>query len=83
MAPEHWSQLEPLIDAALALPPDRRHAYVEQITERDAAIGAEVARFIADFERDGDEGADSWFELAANDACALLSEEILTRRMAR
>jgi eukaryotic-like serine/threonine-protein kinase len=80
---ERWAQLEPLIDAALDLPPDRRHAYGEQITARDAALGAEVARFIADFERDGDEVRDVWFELAANDVFALLSEEMLTTTPAR
>jgi eukaryotic-like serine/threonine-protein kinase len=49
--PEQWRRLEPLLDAVLDAPPDRRPALVAELSGDDAARGAELERLVAECER--------------------------------
>ena len=53
LTPERWRQLEPLVDAALELPPAERDAYLERACAGDAALRAEVAALVAECLRTG------------------------------
>src|SRR4030095_2627742 len=44
MTRERWSLLEPLIDAALDLAPDRRPAFYDEVTANDPELRAELER---------------------------------------
>ena len=46
MTRERWSALEPLIDAALDLTPDRRSAFYDQVTANDPGLRAELERLV-------------------------------------
>src|SRR3954468_20273114 len=48
IAREQWLQLEPLVDHVLELPADQRPAYIGEIRRRDAALAADLERFVAD-----------------------------------
>ena len=67
MSAERWSQLEPLIDAALDLDPADRRAYCARIASGDATLGADLEQLIAHAER-----RDSLLDAAAVDRFALL-----------
>jgi serine/threonine-protein kinase len=59
MSPARWIELEPLVDHALDLPIDHRVDYIAKIRERDAALGADLEQFIADYGRPDDRLDDS------------------------
>jgi len=46
MTPERWSRLEPLVDAALELPPERRQAYIDAIAQGDSTLATTLERLI-------------------------------------
>ena len=47
MTPERWALLEPLIDAALDLAPDRRPAFYDEVAANDLELRAELERLVA------------------------------------
>ncbi|HEY2162344.1 MAG TPA: serine/threonine-protein kinase, partial [Gemmatimonadaceae bacterium] len=49
---ERWAVLEPLIDAALDLPPEERNAYFDRASDGDRSLRAQIARLVAACERD-------------------------------
>jgi len=49
---ERWAVLEPLIDAALDLPPEARDAYFDRASDGDRSLRAQLARLVAACERD-------------------------------
>jgi len=67
MTRERWSQLEPLIDAALDLAPDRRPAFYDAVAMKDPELRAELERLVG---HSGD--ADARFSSAAAERFALL-----------
>jgi serine/threonine protein kinase/tetratricopeptide (TPR) repeat protein len=42
---ERWEKLAPLVDAVLDLPPEKRTAYIAEISAGDRALAAELSRF--------------------------------------
>jgi len=54
MTRERWSVLEPLIDAALDLEPDRRPAFYDEVAANDPALRADLERLVG---RSGDDDA--------------------------
>ena len=67
MTRERWSLLEPLVDAALDLAPDRRAAFYDEVTANDPELRAELERLVG---RSGDD--DELFSSAAAERFALL-----------
>jgi eukaryotic-like serine/threonine-protein kinase len=67
MTRERWSLLEPLVDAALDLAPDRRPAFYADVAAKDPELRAELERLVG---RSGDE--DELFSSAAAERFALL-----------
>ena len=67
MTRERWSKLEPLIDAALDLAPDRRSAFYDEVTANDPGLRAELERLVG---RSGD--GDDVFSSRAAERFALL-----------
>src|SRR5262245_52718817 len=51
---DRWRLLEPLVDAALDLPPHERAELIAQTSRDDPTLGDELQRFIADCEESGD-----------------------------
>jgi len=51
LSPEIWRALEPLIDAAIALPSARRDRFLDEACHGDASLRAEVAWMVAECER--------------------------------
>ena len=49
---EDWRRLEPLVDAVLDAPRERRSALLAELTDGDAARRAELERLVAECERD-------------------------------
>jgi serine/threonine-protein kinase len=43
---ERWQRLAPLVDAVLDQPPERRLAYIAEISDGDDALADELARFV-------------------------------------
>ena len=68
MTPELWGRLEPLVDAALELPPERRQAYVDAVAAGDPTLATALHHLIGLATR-----GDSLFEAAAAERSALLS----------
>jgi eukaryotic-like serine/threonine-protein kinase len=54
MTRERWSVLEPLIDAALDLEPDRRPAFYDEVAANDPGLRADLERLVG---RSGDDDA--------------------------
>ncbi len=52
MTPERWAVLEPLLDTALELPPERRGGFIAQVTAGDGSLGAELERLVEQCERE-------------------------------
>src|SRR6478672_5643891 len=48
---DRWKTLEPLIDAAADLPPERRSAYLDHACGSDAALRAEVEHLLQHYDR--------------------------------
>src|SRR4030095_14115234 len=67
MTRERWSLLEPLVDAALDLAPDRRPAFYADVAAKDPELRAELERLVG---RSGDD--DELFSSAAAERFALL-----------
>ena len=67
MMPERWSLLEPLIDAALDLAPDRRPAFYDEVGASDPELRAELERLLG---RSGDD--DDLFRTSAAERFARL-----------
>ena len=67
MTRERWTLLEPLVDTALDLAPDRRAAFYDEVAAKDPALRAELERLVG---RSGDE--DKLFSSAAAERFALL-----------
>ena len=67
---ERWAALEPLIDAALDLPPEERDAYFDRASNGDRALRAQLARLVAACERD-----DALLDAPAGERFAALLEE--------
>ena len=51
LSPERWKALEPLVDAALALPPAGRPEFFERASAGDAQLRAELESMVAECER--------------------------------
>ena len=51
LAPANWTQLEPLVDAILDTPPERRDAMLDELTARHAVRRAELEQIVAECER--------------------------------
>ena len=69
MTPERWSRLEPLVDAALELPPERRRAYIDAVAAGDSTLAAELEHLIGLATR-----GDSLFDAAARERSVLLDD---------
>ena len=67
MSRERWLLLEPLIDAALDLAPDRRPAFYDEVAAKDPELRGELERLV---ERSGED--DGLFSTAAAERLALL-----------
>jgi len=67
---ERWAVLEPLIDAALDLPPDERDAYFDRVSLGDRSLRAQLARLVAACER-----ADVLLDAPVGERFAALLEE--------
>jgi hypothetical protein len=67
---ERWALLEPLIDAALDLPPEERDAYFDRASDGDPSLRAQLARLVAACERD-----DALLDAPAGERFAALLEE--------
>ena len=65
-----WAVLEPLIDAALDLPPEERDAYFDRASDGDPSLRAQLARLVAACERD-----DALLDAPAGERFAALLEE--------
>ena len=50
LSPDRWRALSPYLDEALAMPADRRAAWLADIRARDAALGADLESLLADHE---------------------------------
>jgi TolB-like protein/tetratricopeptide (TPR) repeat protein len=70
MTRERWERLAPLIDAVLDQPPERRRAYISEVSGGDAELVAELSRFVdaGTEKRDG-----SIFDAAGRERSDLLS----------
>ncbi|MCH9648458.1 MAG: protein kinase [Deltaproteobacteria bacterium] len=53
MNPNRWKQLEPILDAALDLPPQERSAYLEEACGTDLELRAEVEGLLEDCDNSG------------------------------
>ena len=51
MTPERWARLEPLIDEALDVAPERRAAYYDRAMPDDAILRAELEQLVVECER--------------------------------
>jgi serine/threonine-protein kinase len=51
VSPERWRALEPLLDAALALAPDRRAAFLDATCGADVSLHDELGEMLAECER--------------------------------
>ena len=67
MTRERWSLLEPLVDAALDLAPDRRPVFYDEIAANDPELRADLERLVG---RSGDD--DALFSSAAAERFARL-----------
>ncbi len=67
---ERWAVLEPLIDAALDLPPEERDAYFDRASDGDRPLRAQLARLVAACER-----GDALLDAPAGARFAALLEE--------
>jgi len=67
---ERWAVLEPLIDAALDLPPADRDAYYDRASNGDRSLRAQLARLVAACEQD-----DALLDAPAGQRFAALLEE--------
>src|SRR5262245_66186190 len=70
MTPERWSRLEPLIDAALDLVPDRRAAFYESVASSHPDLRADLERLVG--RADDDRGL---FTSAAAERFVLLFDQ--------
>jgi predicted Zn-dependent protease len=57
-SPDWWARVEPLLDRALATPPEARDALLREAARDDAAPAAEVARLLAEAAALGDSPLD-------------------------
>jgi serine/threonine-protein kinase len=71
MSRERWARLEPLIDAALDLPPSERSAYCDQVSTTDPALGAELRRLVNQPAATG-----SLFDAAADERSELVAQAV-------
>ncbi|MEO6525768.1 MAG: protein kinase [Gemmatimonadaceae bacterium] len=60
LSPERWAQLRALVDEALTLSGEARHAFIDASSGGDEALRARIARLVTDCER----ADDSWGFLA-------------------
>src|SRR5689334_12455408 len=67
---ERWAVLEPLIDAALDLPPEERDEYFDRASDGDPSLRALLARLVAACERD-----DALLDAPVGERFAALLEE--------
>src|SRR5690242_1415096 len=51
LSPERWRTLEPLLDAAMALPSAQRGRFLDEACRGDTSLRAELASMIAECER--------------------------------
>lgn len=65
MTPERWAEVSRLFEAAAALPPEERQAFLDEACGGDADLGAEVASLLA-----ADERAPAFLEQGAVDLVA-------------
>jgi len=67
---ERWSLLEPLVDAALDLAPDRRPAFYDEVAANDPELRADLERLVG--RSGGDSDHNELFSSAAAERFALL-----------
>ena len=67
---ERWARLDPLIDAALELPPDQRSGYLDRACTDDPSLRADLERLLAEAGR-----SDSLIDSAAAERFSLLLDE--------
>ena len=78
MSRERWERLAPLVDAVLDEAPERRFAYVAEISAGDAALAEELTRFVTAYgECENETRSDSLFEAADRARSTLMSERLL------
>jgi serine/threonine-protein kinase len=70
MTPERWAELEPLVDAALRLPPPERRSYVESMNAKDPALAEQLAHLV-----DLATQSDALFDAAAAERAELLADD--------
>lgn len=70
MTPERWTQLQPLVDAALQLPPSERRSYIDSVAVQDPALAEQLQPLI-----DSADHGDSLFDAAAAERTELLAED--------
>ncbi|HKY98763.1 MAG TPA: protein kinase [Gemmatimonadaceae bacterium] len=70
MTPERWAELSPLLDAVLDQSADERERYIEQISEHDPALRADLERLLYECSRN-----DSLIDRGAAERFALLLDE--------
>ncbi|HEX6573384.1 MAG TPA: protein kinase [Gemmatimonadaceae bacterium] len=71
MTPERWAELSWIIDAVLDLPPEKRPAYIDQVSDGDPALKADLERMLHESSI-----GDSLIDRAAAERFALLFEEV-------
>src|SRR5689334_2058543 len=76
LSPDRWKALEPIIDAAIELPPEERRAYVQRACQGDPALQAEVERLLAASDRE-----DGLLEQPAADQFSPLLDDEVTARL--
>ncbi len=75
MTRERWERLAPLVDAVLDQPVERRGSYIAEISGGDAALAADLARFVDAYGTTAiGRTAGSIFDAAVRERSALMSE---------
>ena len=72
-----WLELEPHVDRALELSAEQRRGYIANVYAQDAALGAELERFVAESER-----ADPRIDVSAPERFAALFDDHLPSPLA-
>ena len=78
MTRERWERLAPLVDAVLDQPEERRRAFAAEISGGDAALAAELMRFVDAYTgREATTPDGSLFDAAKRERSALVSGHLL------
>ncbi len=65
MKPDQWSRLRPLLEHALELEGEARHAYISSLGDDNAELRTELSRLLAEHDRIGPQAMPNAMDLAA------------------